>query len=273
MQTHPRFLTSVEPNPYSHLVEEVAASINLNGVNYAVMMTTPDNFEDFVIGFLFGEGIIQNDRDVHDIGITEIEDGYLLDVTLANRCLFALKQRKRRLVGATGCGICGVEAMGHALPDLPKLAPTLPLELNNLNGLKAQIDAFQVKAKHSGAIHAAFALSSDGNIFCCREDIGRHNALDKLIGSLLRQSPTDNDMHCDTLLITSRLSSELIQKAVRYGASNLISLASPSQLAVKLAMRYHLNLIHIPKFDPPIYYTNATPEIVMDCGERYACSY
>ena len=100
------------------LVEEVAVSVNINGINHAVMMATPDDLDDFAIGFLFGEGIIGGNHDVHDIQSTPSEHGIVLDVTIANRCLAVLGQRKRRLAGASGCGICGVEAIEHALPVL-----------------------------------------------------------------------------------------------------------------------------------------------------------
>ncbi|MGP1834980.1 formate dehydrogenase accessory sulfurtransferase FdhD [Shewanella frigidimarina] len=242
--------------PIEHLVEEAAAAININGINYAVMMVTPDDIEDFAIGFLFSEAIIQYDHDVHDIQITPSDSGFMVEVTIANRCLSALNSKKRRLVGATGCGICGVEAIEHALPQLPILPVTRPIDINNLETLKQRIADSQIKAQQSGAIHAALALTAQGDIIACREDIGRHNALDKLIGMLIRQTTAAQKTSCNTLLITSRCSSELIHKAVLFGANNLISLASPSQLAVKLALKYNLNIIHIPKFSAPIYYSS-----------------
>lgn len=234
------------------LVEEVAVSININGINHAVMMTTPDDLDDFAIGFLFGEGIIQGNHDVHDIQITPSEYGFVLDVTIANRCLAVLNQRKRRLTGATGCGICGVEAIEHALPALTPLSPQRPPRADSLLNLRERIAPWQRKARLSGALHAALALDESGEILACREDIGRHNALDKLIGMQLRQP-----RRCTTLAITSRCGSELIHKAVQFGAAHLISLASPSQLAVRLAQKYHLNLIHVPRFDAPVYYSHA----------------
>jgi FdhD protein len=237
-----------------HLVEEAAAAINLNGINYAVMMITPDNIEDFAIGFLFSEAIIQHDHDVHDIQVSQSEHGFSIDITIANRCLYALNSKKRRLIGATGCGICGVEAITHALPELTTLPLTRPIELLDVDALKLQIEEHQLKAQQSGAIHAALALNAQGNIIACREDIGRHNALDKLIGMLVRQPSSLSE--CNALLMTSRCSSELIHKAVLLGVNNLISLASPSQLAVKLALKYNLNIIHIPKYSAPIYYSN-----------------
>jgi len=242
--------------PIEHLVEEAAAAISINGINYAVMMVTPDNIEDFAIGFLFSEAIIQHDHDVHDIQITPSDNGFIIEVTISNRCLYALNSKKRRLVGATGCGICGVEAIEHALPQLSILPITRPIDITDVESLKQRITDSQIKAQQSGAIHAALGLTAQGDIVACREDIGRHNALDKLIGMLLRQTTTTQETSCNTLLITSRCSSELIHKAVLFGANNLISLDSPSQLAVKLALQYNLNIIHIPKYSAPIYYSN-----------------
>jgi FdhD protein len=242
--------------PIEHLVEEAAAAISINGINYAVMMVTPDNIEDFAIGFLFSEAIIQHDHDVHDIQITPSDNGFIIEVTISNRCLYALNSKKRRLVGATGCGICGVEAIEHALPQLSILPITRPIDITDVESLKQRITDSQIKAQQSGAIHAALGLTAQGDIVACREDIGRHNALDKLIGMLLRQTTMTQETSCNTLLITSRCSSELIHKAVLFGANNLISLASPSQLAVKLALQYNLNIIHIPKYSAPIYYSN-----------------
>lgn len=238
------------------LVEEVAVSININGINHAVMMATPDDLDDFAIGFLHGEGIIHGNHDVHDIQALCSEQGVVLDVTVANRCLAELGQRKRRLAGASGCGICGVEAIEHALPALTPVSPKAPPEAGLLLNLRERIAPWQRKGRLSGALHAALALDEGGEILACREDIGRHNALDKLIGMQLRQG-----RRCPTLVITSRCGSELIHKAVQFGAAHLISLASPSQLAVRLALKYHLNLIHVPRFDAPVYYTGAPNQI------------
>ncbi|MGY6037148.1 formate dehydrogenase accessory sulfurtransferase FdhD [Aeromonas sp. AE23HZ002T15] len=232
------------------LVEEAAISININGISHAVMMATPDDLDDFAIGFLYGEGIIGGNHDVHDIQLVPSEQGMVLDVTIANRCLAELSRRKRRLTGASGCGICGVEAIEHALPALTPLTPSAPPAAGSLLNLRERIAPWQSKARQSGGLHAALALGEEGEILACREDIGRHNALDKLIGMQLRQPD-----RCHTLVITSRCGSELIHKAVQFGAAHLISLASPSQLAVRLALKYHLNLIHVPRSDAPVYYS------------------
>ncbi len=248
-----------------HLVEEVAVSININGINHAVMMATPDDLDDFAVGFLFCESIIGHNHDVHDIRVSPAEHGFVLDVTIANRCLAQLQQRRRRLTGATGCGICGVEAVEQAFPPLPALPLTPPLDVALLAELRPQIARWQLKGQHSGALHAALALDEHGLILHCREDIGRHNALDKLIGLLLRQPQA-----CDTLLVTSRCGSELVQKAALFGARHLVCLASPSQLAVRLALKYNLNVVHIPKFDAPVSYSSYRPaDPIGECHESY----
>ncbi|MFM5679911.1 formate dehydrogenase accessory sulfurtransferase FdhD [Aeromonas veronii] len=248
-----------------HLVEEVAVSININGINHAVMMATPDDLDDFAVGFLFCESIIRHNHDVHDIRVYPAEHGFVLDVTIANRCLAQLQLRRRSLTGATGCGICGVEAVEQAFPSLPALPLTPSLDGAWLAGLRAQIAQWQLKGQQHGALHAALALDAEGRILHCREDIGRHNALDKLIGLLLRQQSA-----CDTLVVTSRCGSELVQKAARFGAHHLICLASPSQLAVRLALKYNLNVVHIPKFDAPVSYSSYRPaDPIGECHESY----
>ena len=251
--------------PLDHLVEEVAVAININGINHAVMMATPDDLDDFAIGFLFGESIIAHNHEVHDIRVSHAEQGLVLDVTIANRCLARLQSRRRRLTGATGCGICGVEAVGQVFPEVNPLPPVPPLDGELLAGLRAQIARWQLKGQRHGALHAALALDRQGRVLHCREDIGRHNALDKLIGLLLRRQ-----LACDTLVVTSRCGSELVQKAAQYGARHLVCLASPSQLAVRLALKYHLNVVHIPKFDAPVSYSSySSADPIGECHEPY----
>ncbi len=136
MPAHSPVATPANLPSLDHLVEEVAVAININGINHAVMMATPDDLDDFAVGFLFGEGIIRHNHEVHDIQVAPAEQGIVLDVTIANRSLAALTEHKRRL---TGCGICGVAAVEQALPALSVLPLTPPLDGALLAGLRAQI--------------------------------------------------------------------------------------------------------------------------------------
>lgn len=139
MPAHSPVATPTNLPSLDHLVEEVAVAININGINHAVMMATPDDLDDFAVGFLFGEGIIRHNHEVHDIQVAPAEQGIVLDVTIANRSLAALAENKRRLTGVTGCGICGVAAVEQALPALPVLPLTPPLDGALLAGLRPQM--------------------------------------------------------------------------------------------------------------------------------------
>lgn len=239
----------------ANLVAEYPVAIELNQVSYAVMLCTPHDLEDFVIGFLFSEQIIQHNRDIHEIEINAINQAYVVAITLANRTTAKLSQRQRQLKGTTGCGLCGAQSLAVAFPQLPKIKVSkcwIDKHRAQLPKLRSLLPQYQTIAEHSGALHAAFWLDNNGDIKVCREDIGRHNALDKLLGYLIRHNIPLQE---GALLVTSRCSVELVQKAIIAKASTLLSLASPSQLAVNVAKQHGLTLVHIPKTDHPIDYT------------------
>lgn len=253
------------------LVEEVALAININDINFAVMLASPHDLEDFVVGYLHSETVIEHNRDIHDIKQTIISsnntnntgnflsqpESIEINVTVANRCLSRLKELKRQSKGTASCGLCGTEALDTAFPNLSPLPSQASYPLELITGIKPQLRHWQTLAKDSGALHAAFWLDESGEILICREDIGRHNALDKLIGALLRSrslklDDTNQDFRTKgAILVTSRCGVELVQKCILFGASNLISLASPSTMAAAMAKSHHLNLIHVPKHDSP----------------------
>ena len=237
------------------LAEEVALAIAYNGISQAVMLVTPTDLEDFIVGFSLGSGIIEDACDIYDLQLSGSGSAQYAQVTIANRAFWNLKQQRRQMAGTSGCGLCGVEAVEQALPDLKVLpgAPLPPAEW--LDGLRQRIGAFQPLGQYSGAVHAAVFMNSQGQLLLGREDIGRHNALDKLIGGLIRQKiPTTGGL----AIVTSRCSLELIQKVLRAGIQTLVSLSSPTGLAVQWARRHNLNLIHLPQKSAPRVYSPAT---------------
>ncbi|MHC8358927.1 formate dehydrogenase accessory sulfurtransferase FdhD [Pseudomonas sp. LS2P72] len=237
------------------LAEEVALAIAYNGISQAVMLVTPTDLEDFIVGFSLGSGIIEDASDIYDLQLSGSGSAQYAQVTIANRAFWNLKQQRRQMAGTSGCGLCGVEAVEQALPDLKVLpgAPLPPAEW--LDGLRQRIGAFQPLGQYSGAVHAAVFMNSQGQLLMGREDIGRHNALDKLIGGLIRQKiPTTGGL----VIVTSRCSLELIQKVLRAGIQTLVSLSSPTGLAVQWARRHNLNLIHLPQKNAPRVYSPAT---------------
>ena len=236
------------------LAEEVALAIAYNGISQAVMLVTPTDLEDFIVGFSLGSGIIEDASDIYDLQLSGAGSAQYAQVTIANRAFWNLKQQRRQLAGTSGCGLCGVEAVEQALPDLKVLpgAPLPPIEW--LDGLRQRISAFQPLGQHCGAVHAAVFMNARGELLLGREDIGRHNALDKLIGGLIRQKlSTDGGL----AIVTSRCSLELIQKVLRAGIQTLVSLSAPTGLAVQWARRHNLNLIHLPQKNAPRVYSPA----------------
>lgn len=242
----------------TELVEETPLAISINDISYAVMMVTPVYLEAFVIGFARSEGIIEHISDIRDMtvqrAITHQDiDSIAINLELSPRRFAQFKQRRQTHLGATGCGLCGVESLTQAIPDLPSLPPSNRIEEADILALRSRLADFQDLGNKTGAIHAALLISADGTPLFCMEDIGRHNALDKIIGYALEQNL---NLHNCSVLMSSRCSTELVQKAVRVGLSRLIHLASPSTLAVKLAQHYGLTLIHLPKHDAPRVFAN-----------------
>ena len=243
------------------LVEEVPLAISINDISHAVMMVTPNQLDAFVIGFARSEGIIEQISDVRDLEVetTKIPpniDSIAINLTLSSRRFANFKQKKQAHLGTTGCGLCGIESLPQAIPSLPKLPLSKPIAESTLMSLKTRLADYQTLGKQTGAVHAALLVSPDGTPLICMEDIGRHNALDKVIGYALQQNI---NLHNYSVLMTSRCSTELVQKAVRVGLSRLVHLASPSTLAVTLAEHYGLTLIHLPKQDSPRIFASSTP--------------
>lgn len=238
----------------SPLAEECALAIGYNGLNQAVMMVSPCDLLDFVLGFSLSNGLISDPAEIYDISLSSAGNALRAEVEISSRAFSALKQQRRQLAGSGGCGLCGVEALELALPELAPLPGASLPPAAHLHELRPRIAAAQQQARDSGAMHAALFVDTDGEIRLCREDIGRHNALDKLIGALsLRRL----DGHTGFAVVTSRCGLELLHKAVRAGIPTLASLSAPTALTVDWARRHNLNLIHIPHSSAPRVYSPA----------------
>ncbi|TXR54981.1 formate dehydrogenase accessory sulfurtransferase FdhD [Reinekea thalattae] len=245
------------------LVEEIPFAISINDISYAVLMATPVNLEQLALGFLVSEGIIKELSDIRDIELTQnnlpfvqeavMESSVVANIQISPRLFNRFKHRQKAHLGASGCGLCGVDSISQAFPSLTKLKPSNAKNADALRALKEQLKPLQTLGNKTGALHAALLLSQDDKPICCMEDIGRHNALDKIIGFALQNKLS---LFNHNVLMSSRCSSELVQKAVRAGLSNLTHLASPSTLAVTLANHYGLRLIHLPKREAPRLFSN-----------------
>lgn len=236
------------------LASETALAISYNGISHSVMMVSPSDLEDFIYGFSLSAGLIDRFDEIYDISLQQHDNAISADVQVSNRAFWGLKQQRRTLAGNSGCGLCGVEALEQALPQLRSLVP-IPLPAPaHLQGLRQRIQSVQTMARHSGAVHAALFVDAQGQIRLCREDIGRHNALDKLLGALHRDG---EDLRQGFAVVTSRCSLELIHKALRAGIGTLVSLSAPTSLSVQWARQHNLNLIHLPQQCAPRVYSPA----------------
>lgn len=234
------------------LAEECALAIAYNGISHAVMMVSPSALEDFVVGFSLSGELVGSIDEIYDIQLSRRGEAFSAEVEIGNRAFWALKQQRRHLAGTSGCGLCGVEAIDQALPQLTSLASSPLPPAAHLHELRARINDAQRLARQSGALHAALYVDEHGEIVLCREDIGRHNALDKLIGALRREG---RDSQRGFAVVTSRCSLELIHKAVRAGLSTLVSLSAPTDLCVRWSRQHRLNLIHLPHHSAPRVYS------------------
>ena len=240
------------------LATETALAISYNGISHSVMMVSPSDLEDFIYGFSLSAGLIDGFDDIYDISLRQRDNAISADVQISSRAFWALKQQRRTLAGNSGCGLCGVEALQQALPQLASLTPSPLPAAAHLQGLRQRIQSVQTLARHSGAVHAALFVDGRGQIRLCREDIGRHNALDKLLGALHREGENPRQGFA---VVTSRCSLELIHKALRAGIGTLVSLSAPTTLSVQWARQHNLNLIHLPQHNAPRVYSPAAPGV------------
>lgn len=200
--------------------------------------------------------MIASPEDVYAVDLIEEGGHWHAALQISNRAFRELALQRRQLAGSSGCGLCGVESIAQALPSLKPLDRNALPPLEHLAGLRVRIGQSQQLARASGAMHASLHVDADGAITLCREDIGRHNALDKLIGALHRQRI---DQRSGFVIVTSRCSLELIQKAIRAQLPTLISLSAPTAISVDWAIRHGLNLIHLPHSGAPRLYTPDLP--------------
>jgi FdhD protein len=250
-------LTATLAQAQTALASECALALSFNGLNHAVMMVSPNDLEDFVLGFSLSCGAVESIDEIYDLRLSGAGEALQADIQISSRAFWNLKQQRHQLAGASGCGLCGVAALEQALPQLPHLSaqPLPPAE--HLHALRERIEAAQFQARSSGALHAALFVDARGGLALCREDIGRHNALDKLIGALKRGK---FDCASGFAVVTSRCSLELLHKAVRAGLTTLVSLSAPTALTVDWARRHGLNLIHLPHHSAPRVYSPAPAE-------------
>jgi FdhD protein len=236
------------------LAEEVPVALVFNGVSFAVMLASPLDLEDFALGFGLGEGLLDGPGDLYGIDIVPGCDGIELQLEVAAACEARLKQRRRNLSGRTGCGLCGTESLAQVLRPLPALQGRLHITPAAVAASLASLRAAQQLQQITGATHAAAWCNADGQALLVREDVGRHNALDKLIGAIVRAGTRPE---AGFVAVTSRASVEMVHKTVRAGAGLLVAVSAPTALAVRLAQQCGLALAGFARGSDFVCYSGA----------------
>ncbi|MFT3735332.1 MAG: formate dehydrogenase accessory sulfurtransferase FdhD [Rhodocyclaceae bacterium] len=218
------------------VAEEVAVALCYNGVSHAVMMASPQDLEDFARGFSLTEGIVEQAAELRDIEISETDKGLCVSMQIPERRMVALKEMRRSLAGRTGCGLCGAESLEQAIRPIARVTRSVMLAPGDVQRGFAAMQAQQALNHATGAVHAA-ALWQDGQLLV-REDIGRHNALDKLVGAMQA-----GDWSRSVLLLTSRASYEMLHKAASANIPLVAAISAPSARAIALAQEAGITLI------------------------------
>ncbi len=220
------------------LADEVPVALVFNGISHAVMMATPLHLEDFALGFALTEGLVDQASHVYGVEVIEQSQGIELQIDIAAQCEARLKERKRSMAGRTGCGLCGTDSLEQVKLVLPQ-APEVHLDIQAMQRAHAGLRALQPLKLQTGATHAAAWSDANGAIHIVREDVGRHNALDKLIGAM---SKAHVDATQGFICITSRASFEMVQKTIQSGAGALTAVSAPTRLAADIAQSHNLLL-------------------------------
>jgi FdhD protein len=219
--------------------EEVPLAVQFNSVPYAVMMGTPADFEDFALGFARAEGIISATSDVTGVLVLPSGEGYAIDLSVPEEKIDRTRMATRAIEGRTGCGLCGVEDIKDAIRMPGGALPHVALRPEAVARAYEELPAHQPMSRVNRTVHAAAWCSVDGEILLSREDVGRHNALDKLIGALSRSGA---DLGSGFVMMSSRCSFELVQKCAIAGIGALATVSAPTALALSLARRSKLKL-------------------------------
>ena len=229
------------------VAEECAVALTYNRITHAVMMITPSDLADFALGFSLSEEIVDAPDEIEELQLVSVADAAVeCRMWIASNRMAALERRRRRIAGATGCGMCGLESLGEALRAVPAVPAGLTFAGDAVAAAMASLAPAQPLGRLTRAVHAAGFWTAAEGLVVAREDVGRHNALDKLAGWLARAGRRADE---GIVVLTSRLSVELVQKAARMGAPMLVAVSAPTALALRTADAAGMTLVAVARSD------------------------
>ena len=241
IQTTARRLTPAGAELRDEVVaQEVAVALVYNGVSHAVMMATPCDLEDFARGFTLTEHLVEKPSEIYDIEVEPKGRGIEVNLEIATQRMLALQERRRTLAGRTGCGLCGVDSLEAALRPVPATRATATVKRAAIARAMAALPPEQRINRDNGATHAAGWATLDGTLVTVREDVGRHNALDKLAGAIAKLGKLGEP---GFVVVTSRCSYEMVQKAAAIDAAAIAAVSAPTSLAIETAEQAGLALV------------------------------
>lgn len=234
------------------VAEEVAIALVYNGISHVVMMASPNHLEDFALGFSLTEGVLTHKRELQDIEVVVQPNGIELQLTISAERMAMLKQQRRNMTGRTGCGLCGAESLAQAIRPVDALSNVTLVSDMAIHQAVNTLEQHQPLQAQTGAYHGAAWCDLEGNIQLVREDVGRHNALDKLIGALQSK---DVNFSKGFVLISSRASYEMVQKVLSMKIGTLASVSAPTALAIRMAKESNLQLTGFVRAKRHVNYT------------------
>lgn len=243
---------------HDRLAEETPVALVYSGLPYVVMLTTPQELEDFAVGFSLSEQLIGRASEIKSLEIHRVDRGIEIHLCIPSERFVALADRQRNLAGRTGCGLCGVSTLAETVRRPAPVSTGITVSTRELHEAFQQLPARQNLNAITGAVHAAAWAVPRQGVQLVREDVGRHNALDKLIGALAR---ADVDFTTGYALVTSRASYEMVQKSATLGITLMAAISAPTGLAVRLAEEAGLTLIGFARKGNHVVY--ARPERIV----------
>ncbi len=247
------------------VAEETPVAMVFNGTSHAVMIATPADLEDFGLGFALSEGIVAAPGEVLEIEARSVDGGAEVAMTITQRRFAALAERRRTLAGRTGCGLCGVDSLAQVLRAVPPLDADTRIAPDSVHRALLDLRERQTLNLATGAVHGAALCAADGRIVLLREDVGRHNALDKLLGVMAREKRPPHD---GFVLLTSRCSFEMVQKAATCGIAVLVAISAPTALALRLAEEIGMTVVALARPDSMTVHTHGQRLGLPDPGAR-----
>lgn len=262
-RTVERYSQGLRTQATDRLAEEVPIALVYHGVPHVVMLASPADLEDFAVGFTVSEGLVANRGEIQEIQVEEGPEAIDVRIRIVPERFSALLAQRRNLTGRTGCGLCGAETVEQAMRPIVNVGGWPAIESDEMHTALRELSSRQPINAQTGSVHAAGWVVAGKGLHYVREDVGRHNALDKTIGALLR---SEMDLSAGYMLITSRASYEMVQKSATVGIGLLAAVSAPTALAIRVAERSGLSLVGFAREGHHVVYAHPEKIRTLACA-------